>query len=85
MQDSEQHLTVLASQCCIRRYLMDRNEKNGFGNLSASAWLFMSTKMNKLKAGKPVQRAATDYDAVLAGVVELLDAARRRLLAWSIL
>lgn len=37
----------------------------------------MSTKKNKLKTGKALEGTATDYNAVLTGVVELLDAARR--------
>jgi len=37
----------------------------------------MSTKSNKAKLGKPVQPLAADYDEVLTGMVELLDAARR--------
>lgn len=37
----------------------------------------MIAKSDKIKLSKPVQRIAGDYDEVLTGVVELLDAARR--------
>jgi len=37
----------------------------------------MRAKSNKVKLVKPVERIAADYDEVLTGVVELLDAARR--------
>jgi predicted nuclease of restriction endonuclease-like (RecB) superfamily len=37
----------------------------------------MSTRKNKLKKRKPVERPAAGYNAVLTGVVELLDTARR--------
>jgi predicted nuclease of restriction endonuclease-like (RecB) superfamily len=35
------------------------------------------SKARKQKAGKPVQHNAADYESVISGVVELLDAARR--------
>lgn len=37
----------------------------------------MNTRKNKLKKRKPVERTAAGYNAVLTGVVELLDTARR--------
>jgi hypothetical protein len=37
----------------------------------------MSKPSEKQKTGKTIQRKAADYDKVLSGVVELLDAARR--------
>jgi predicted nuclease of restriction endonuclease-like (RecB) superfamily len=37
----------------------------------------MNKRSNKEKTGKRIQQKATDYDTVLTGVVELLDAARR--------
>jgi predicted nuclease of restriction endonuclease-like (RecB) superfamily len=37
----------------------------------------MSKPSDKQKAGKPIQHKAADYDQVLSGVVEILDAARR--------
>ena len=37
----------------------------------------MSKANEKRKPGKPIHRKATDYAAVLMGVLELLDAARR--------
>ncbi len=37
----------------------------------------MSKTSNKRKAGKAIRRTGSDYNDVLAGVVELLDAARR--------
>ena len=37
----------------------------------------MSKPNDKRKTGKQIQHKATDYDTVVSGVVELLDAARR--------
>jgi len=45
--------------------------------LKTTAQIFMSKPSDKQKAVKPVQDKAVDYDKVLSGVVELLDAARR--------
>jgi len=56
---------------------MAGKRRHGFGNVGAGEYRSMSTKTNKLKTGKTLQGTATDYNAVLTGVVELLDAARR--------
>src|SRR5271166_3629250 len=37
----------------------------------------MTNRNKKQKAGKAIQRTRSDYDAVLAGVMELLDTAQR--------
>jgi predicted nuclease of restriction endonuclease-like (RecB) superfamily len=45
--------------------------------LKTTTQIFMSKTSDKQKAVKSVQHKAVDYDKVLSGVVELLDAARR--------
>ena len=52
------------------------HQANG-NQLKTTTQTFMSKPSDKQKAGKMVQHKAADYDKVLAGVVELLDAARR--------
>ena len=55
-----------------------RMARQANGNqLRATTQIFMRKPSDKEKAGKMVQHKAVDYDNVLAGVVELLDAARR--------